>query len=167
MDGCQWSMLLSEDMLISQDATWDHVDVLGKATLIAGRGYIDVPGLCCHLRLWCWPWPLLQQRTVLISGVCTASGDQVEDCDTCWGWRVCGCPWSMLSSETLWKPMIYAPPDCNGQGNNFHSGINGWRLTAEKKGHGRLLWQPIPPSKITVTAGTERTLRNCDKDTKV
>lgn len=108
-------------------------------------------------------WPMLQLRAVSRSVILLYLGSvlmsvtwihsDVHDlsCNkgSCLGpWPYCNREpylWSVLTPETIWKTGIHTSMDCGEQLSYFDNEIDGWRYTAEKEGHGRLPWQPLPP----------------------
>lgn len=150
---CLWPMLLPSAiwMSIVCTSTWSH---------------IDIHEFCCQ---WGPHWSersTLQPETTVMSLVC----DVTEGCDFVCGTCIIGgprwclwsilesmlrsmacvdagdhvCPWSVMSPDTMCKPMIYAPADYRGQGCYFLHGNDDHRLTVEKEGH-KWLWQPLLP----------------------
>lgn len=126
-----------------------HVDVHGHVTTkghahvkvsAATWDYVDVLSLCCCWRLWWCPWSVQLKKAILMSVVCTVTRNHTEVHDTCRHWTPCGCPYSMLSPETICKSMIHAPTYCKGQGSYSCHGIDFCRCTVEKEGHKSLLW---------------------------
>lgn len=59
-------------------------------------------------------------------------------------WRLCGCLWSLLPPEPVWKPMIYDEADCWGQESFFCSGTDDARLIIENERQGWFLQQLCP-----------------------
>lgn len=111
-------------------ASWSHIAV-HSSTVAGGGGHVDVNGLCSHLKpCWC-PWPVRLLRALMVSVVRTAIRDNTEVCGVCWCWRPSVCPRSVLSPESMWKPMTHAP-DCKGWGSYFCSGFDVCWVTVEK-----------------------------------
>lgn len=71
-------------------------------------------------------WSVLQLEAMLMSvdhaangghvGVCGPAvvRDCVDVCGPCSHWRPCGCLWSLLSPDNMWKSIICAGADCKG-----------------------------------------------------
>lgn len=135
---------------------WVHGPIVdGICVDVTTEGHVDIYSLCCSLRpCWCLR-AMLQLRAILMWMACAATQRR------CWClWLDClqgPClsPWSswsqgpylssVLLPETMWKPIILAPTDCEVQGGYFCCDMDDYRCTVEREGHGRLLWQPLPP----------------------
>lgn len=102
------------------------------------RVHVGVLSLCCCWSLWWCLWSVLLQRTMLMSVVCTATGDSVEGHGMCWCQRSCECPWSMLSPKAMWKFVIQALADCKGKKNPAFAMLSMTIDSVEKQGHKKL-----------------------------
>lgn len=92
----------------------DHVDVHGPCGILMWVAYTAIQGLgnVCHL------------------------GCPQGPCLGLWAYCNLGLrSWSALSPETMWKPMIRAPPDSKVQESYFCSNIDGCRCIVKKEGH--------------------------------
>lgn len=101
----------------------------------------------------CEPWSWLPGSTLMCMA-CASTWGHIDVCGLgslqgpCLGlWSYCSkgpCSWSVLWSETKWKPLICALAHCEEQGGCCCHGICHCRYPIEKI-HGRLLW-PSPPT---------------------
>lgn len=167
---CPWPVLPPKVMWMSVGcaAAWGHVDISGLSVVCtAARHLVDAHGLGCCWNLYWYPWsmlswracrcswPVLSLKAIMVSVAHALPEGYVDDRDlyvhhsqmevfgTCWCWRACGWLRSVLLPETTWKPVIHASAHYKGQGSYFCSGIDDYRCTVEKKGHRKLLWQPL------------------------
>lgn len=95
-------------------------------------------------------WAGLLPGTLFVSMSHTATRNHAEVHGLCRSQRLCGCQWSMLSQDTMWKFMIYVSTYWKGHASS--SAINGCRLTFERVRQRRLLWHSLLPfPKVTST----------------
>lgn len=116
--------------LTMEEAMW--MSMISVAVWI----HVDVYRLDCHWKSY--------------SDVCSpCPGAHVALRGLCWCCWPRGCPWSVLSPETMWKCMIHAPVHCKEQKSSLCSGINDFGLTVNKESHKRLMWQLLLTPKVT------------------
>ena len=91
--------------------------------LVGAGSRIEVSRLPCHLRSWGCPQSRLPPRALSGSVVLLQWEEGSGG----------ACSLSVLSPETMWRPMIHAPTDCEEQGGYFCCDINDcrYRLRAE------------------------------------
>lgn len=103
----------------------------------SGWVYVDVHALCCHQISSGCLWFMLQLQSKLRS----LTPAELEGLSMTWtycDWKPCLL--SVLTPETMWKPIIHAPMICDEKISYLPSDIDDGRCIIEKKKHGRLQW---------------------------
>lgn len=70
---CLWSLVLPDGHAIGHAAARDQFDWVAWAVT---WGHVNVLSLCYWQGQWWYLWPMLWQKIVLVSIVCSATGDQ-------------------------------------------------------------------------------------------